>query len=304
VGLKLLKRSEIEDKVWNGCVHFAINAMPYAYTWYLDNVCEEWEGLVLDNYKAVMPLVFNKKFGINYLYQPFFTQQLGVFTSLPITKKLVNNFIDAIPSSYKYIDINLNEINDVSERAEVTPLTNYHLDLNLDYALIKVNYSKSLKRKLNKAEKNELLINQHLSPEVFVDFYLKNVAFKVDNFEEKHKHVLHRIIYKALSYQLGAIIGITNKQSELVAANFILLHPTRIINLLPCSSKEGNELNAMSFLMDYLVQRNANNRKIFDFEGSMIEGVAQFYKSFGAEESKYYKLKMNLLPSFLRIFKK
>lgn len=304
MGLKLLKRSEIEDKVWNGCVHFAINAMPYGYTWYLDNVCEEWEGLVLDNYKAVMPLVFNKKFGINYLYQPFFTQQLGVFTSLPVTKKLVNNFIDAIPPHYKYIDINLNEINDVTERKEVTALTNFHLDLNLDYALIKVNYSKSLKRKLKKAEKNELIINPHVSPEVFVAFYLKNVAHKVNNFEEKHKHVLHRIIYKALSYQLGAIIGVNDRNNELVAANFILLHPTRIINLLPCSNEEGNDLNAMSFLLDHIIQRNANNRKIFDFEGSMIDGVAQFYKSFGAEEMKYYNLKLNLLPNFLRIFKK
>lgn len=278
--------------------------MPYAYTWYLDNVCEEWEGLVLDNYKAVMPLVFNKKFGIHYLYQPFFVQQLGVFTSLPVTKKLVNNFIDAIPKHYKYVDINLNEINDVSERKEVSELTNYHLDLNLDYALIKVNYSKSLKRKLNKAEKNELLINQHLSPEIFVDFFLKNNAYKVANFKEKHKHILHRLIYKALSFQLGAVIGINNRNNELVAANFILIHPTRIINLLPCSGEEGKFLNAMPFLIDYILQRNANNRKIFDFEGSMIEGVAQFYKSFGAEESKYYNLKMNHLPSFLRIFKK
>ena len=302
--IKLLKRKEIDDKVWNGCVHFAINAMPYAYTWYLDNVCEEWEGLVLDNYKAVMPLIFNKKFGIHYLYQPFFTQQLGVFTSMPVTKNLVNSFIDHIPKKYKYIDINLNEINDTTERAEVTTLTNYHLDLNLDYALIKVNYSKSLKRKLKKAEKNELLIQTHISPEIFVAFYIKHTAKKIKGFKEQHKHVLHRIIYKALSHQMGAVIGITNKHNELIAANFILIHPTRIINLLPCSSKEGNEQNAMPFLLDYIIQKNANNRKIFDFEGSMIEGVSQFYKSFGAEKINYYRLKRNKLPALFRYFKK
>ena len=201
------------------------------------------------------------------------------------------------------LDQNLNEINDVSEREDIEKLTNYHLDLNLDYALIKVNYSKSLKRKLNKAEKNELLIQQHISPEVFVDFYLKNVSYKIANFKEKHKHTLHRLIYKALSFQLGSVIGVSNKDNQLVAANFILLHPTRVVNLLPCSSKEGNDLNAMPFLIDYLLQRNANNKKIFDFEGSMIEGVSQFYKSFGAEKMTYFKLKKNLLPYYLRIFK-
>ena len=63
--IKLINRKNIDDKRWNGCIHFAINALPYAYTWYLDNVCENWEGLVLDNYKAVMPLVYKKKFGIS-----------------------------------------------------------------------------------------------------------------------------------------------------------------------------------------------------------------------------------------------
>lgn len=302
--IRILKRSEIDDKVWNGCVHFAINAMPYAYTWYLDNICEEWEGLVLDNYKAVMPLVFNKKMGVSYLYQPLFAQQLGVFTSLPITKNLVNSFVDKIPLKYKYVDINLNEINNISERKGVSTLNNYFLDLNYDYALLKVGYSKNLKRKLKKAEKNELLIHTQLKVEDFVDFFIENTASKTKAFKEKHKHVLHRIIYKALSLQLGNLIGVYNKKEELVAANFILMHPTRLINLLPCSSSQGNKLNAMPYLIDYLLQKNANNKKIFDFEGSMIEGVERFYKSFGAEKNMYYRLKRNNLPFFLRIFKK
>ena len=40
--IKLERREEIDDKRWNGCVHFALGAPPYAYTWFLDNVCEEW----------------------------------------------------------------------------------------------------------------------------------------------------------------------------------------------------------------------------------------------------------------------
>lgn len=302
--IRLLKREEIDDKVWNGCVHFAINAMPYAYTWYLDNVCEEWEGLVLGNYKAVMPLVFAKKFGVDYLYQPFFTQQLGVFTALPITKSLINKFIESIPEKYKYIDINLNEINDISESKFISKRTNHILDLNLDYALLKANYSKNTLRNLKKAEDAELMIQSNLSPELFVAFYINNTADKVKGFKEKHKHILHRIIYKALSYQLGSIIGVSNKDQELIAANFIIFHPTRIINLLPTSSQEGKDLNAMVFLIDNLLQKNANQKKIFDFEGSMIAGISQFYKGFGAEEVNYFRLKRNNLPAFYRIFKK
>lgn len=304
VEIKRLKRAEIDDKVWNGCVHFAINALPYAYTWYLDIVCEEWEGLVLGDYKAVMPLVFKKKMGIAYLYQPFSTQQLGVFTALPITKKLIHQFIEQIPKEYKYIAITLNEINDISEEKEVSILRNYYLDLNLDYALIKTSYNKNLLRNLRKAEKNELLIQNNISPETLVDFYVKHTAPKLGYFKEKNKYMLYRLVYKAQAYQVGFPVAISNKNNELVAVNFFLSHPTRLINLLPASSAEGKQLLAMPFLLDYVIQRNANQKKILDFEGSMQEGVARFYKGFGAQKVNYYAYKRNNLPFFLRIFKK
>ena len=47
--LRWLSRKDIDDKLWNGCVHFALGAVPYAYTWYLDNICEDWMGLVADD---------------------------------------------------------------------------------------------------------------------------------------------------------------------------------------------------------------------------------------------------------------
>jgi len=55
--------------------------------------------------------------------------------------------------------------------------------------------------------------------------------------------------------------------------------------------------------MNFVIQKNANQRKILDFEGSMLAGVAKFYKSFGAEKINYFKLKRNNLPWFLRIIK-
>jgi hypothetical protein len=59
----------------------SFNGIVYAYSWYLDIVSPGWDALVKDDYKSVMPLTWRKKYGIKYLYQPFFTQQLGVFSS-------------------------------------------------------------------------------------------------------------------------------------------------------------------------------------------------------------------------------
>ena len=109
--IKLVERKKIDDKRWNGCVHFALSAPPYGYTWYLDNVCEEWLGLVVGNYKMVMPIVLGEKFGIKYNYQPFFTQQLGIYGDIPLGQDTIDSFFAAIPKDIKYLEMSLNESN-------------------------------------------------------------------------------------------------------------------------------------------------------------------------------------------------
>ena len=49
--------------------------------WYLDIVHENWDALMEDDYERVMPMpVITKNWRISYIFQPFFVQQLGVFS--------------------------------------------------------------------------------------------------------------------------------------------------------------------------------------------------------------------------------
>ena len=77
-----VKRNQIDEEKYNNCIATSLQSRMYAYSWYLDIVADNWNVLVLDDYEAVMPLPFHKKFLISYISQPFFTQQLGVFSIL------------------------------------------------------------------------------------------------------------------------------------------------------------------------------------------------------------------------------
>ena len=55
------------------------NGFIYGYSFYLDHMAKHWDALVSGDYEAVMPLTWNRKYGIYYLYQPFLAAQLGVF---------------------------------------------------------------------------------------------------------------------------------------------------------------------------------------------------------------------------------
>ena len=129
-------------------------------------VAPGWEGLVSDDYESVMPLVGNRKYGINYLYQPAFTQQLGVFSKLVLSEHLVNDFIEAIPRKFKFAEINLNTFNKFSgEVIESQSWLTHELDLIKPYESLAKSYSTNLRRNIKKAESNKLTLVKSSKPQ-------------------------------------------------------------------------------------------------------------------------------------------
>ena len=92
-----LKHNQIDIAKWDECIDHSTNRMVYARSWFLDIVCTGWEALVAADYETVMPLTTGNKYGINYLYQPFFTQQLGIFSKKETDQKLEEEFLISIP---------------------------------------------------------------------------------------------------------------------------------------------------------------------------------------------------------------
>ena len=79
-----LTYQQINKSKWDDCINKSINKLIYAESFYLDTITENWDAIVLNDYEAVMPLIWKKKFGIKYLYQPAFLQQAGIFVSKKI----------------------------------------------------------------------------------------------------------------------------------------------------------------------------------------------------------------------------
>lgn len=305
--IRYIKHEEIDRKKWDSCVHYAINGSPYAYTWYLNNVCEEWDGLVEGDYESVFPLVWNNRLaGYKRLFQPQFCQQLGLFSTHVLSAPRMKAFLEAIPSEFRYIDIYLNSRNFVSPKMnfETFQRPNYQLSLADSYDDIRKNYSTNLKRNLKKAAQHQLTFTTSIKPETLVTLFRTYQGEHIPDMTDSSYHTLHRIMYNALHRGLGFITGIQDADGELCAAAFFLSGHGKIINLLPSSSERGKELSAMHILLDVLIRNNAGRPAVLDFEGSAIPSIARFYKSFGAEDVPYTRIKRNNLPFWLKWVKK
>ena len=98
-----VKREDLEVAKYNECIENSIQSRIYAYSWYLDIVADNWDVLVFKDYEAVLPIPWKKKYFIKYITQPYFCQQLGVFSKDRVSKDFEYGMLKKIP--YKFLKI-------------------------------------------------------------------------------------------------------------------------------------------------------------------------------------------------------
>lgn len=295
--------SEIDFLKWDACIARSSPGLPYAYSWYLDIISPGWDGLMADNYEAVMPLPFKQKWFINYVHKPYFAQQLGIFSPETLTAKQMEEFIRNIPSRFQYIHTNLNEANIMGDCHTRIINSNHLIRLDRDYGEIFKNYSRNCRRNIKKARESDLSINNNVGIPVFVKFVFDNLEQKIGRLGRQQIHMLEIVINISQQKKMGEIFGVFTKQQELCAAGFFIQTPERYVFSVCASTKQGKQQNAMYLLVDDRIKKSAGDKKWFDFSGSNIPGIAYFNQSFGAKALDYPTLHLNRLPFPLRLLK-
>jgi hypothetical protein len=294
--IRYLKNEEIDIEKWDACISRSFNTLPYAFSWFLDLIHEEWAALVEGDYERVMPITGARKLGISYVFQPYFAQQLGVFSTTLLNPTIVNEFITSIPSEYKYIDIKLNSFNQPDiEKAEIIPNKNHILDLIQDYDRIEEHYSAQTKRNLKKSRKFDLTIMKNIKPESVIDLFRKHRGKTLAKWNDMHYNKLKHLMYSSIHKGRGVVYGVFDQYNDLNAAAFFLKSKKRMIFLFSGTSEAGRESAAMTFLIDSVIREYAPAHQVLDFEGSNDPNLARFYKGFGAKEIEYAGLRINRL---------
>lgn len=299
--IKHLTHNKIDKTRWDDCIRHSFNGNIYAWSWYLDIVHPNWDALVENDYERVMPLTANKKLGINYLLQPFFTQQLGIFSISNLNEDIVQDFIDAIPEKYRLTEIRLNAYNKVNYNINYYKRhRNIELDLIYNYQTIYNNYSSNTKKNLKKANKNILYLNRDVNPEVVINLFRSNKGKDVKHWKDKEYQRLLTLINTAIEKECCFVYGVSDENNGTIAAAVFMVSHDRITFLFSGNDKNNKDKNAWTFLIDSVIKEFCDMPLTFDFEGSDDEGLARFYKGFGGKEVFYPEIKRN---NFKGIFK-
>lgn len=302
VSIRYLRRDEIDKAKWDACIDSSDNELIYAYTYYLDEMAPNWDALVLDDYTAVMPLPWNKKYGFYYLYQPFLCAGLGVFGK-DTSAAMVQRFLLAVPRKFKLWDMYLNYGNffpvpgfDLYQRVS------HVLYLNTSYDDLYGGFRLSYKTLLKRFDSLGFTIKKNIAIEDVLQL-TKIKLVPVANVKDQDYTNFSRLYKKLLEKNQAVNYGAYSPQGDLLASGVFLFSRKRAYYIVAGNHPDGRTIGASHQVINTFIKEHAGRDLLLDFEGSDVHNIAFFFKSFGAKEELYPGLFYNRLPPLLRWLK-
>ena len=273
--------------------------------WWMDAVCagKEWDVLISTDdsgeIQAALPYLLRKRAWLKYIIMPQQTQIGGIWlrediaTSAERTSILCQQFtsqLAALKLHYYYQHYPINSPAVEAMRVlgfKTKERVTYRIDDLTDLDKVISQFSKNKKRQLQKALSLHAETNMNIE-----DFY----RFHVQCLQEQGKQISYSREFllvlnrKTTRLQQSQIISICNADNEVLAAAFLVWDAHSMYYLIPCYKPQYKDSGAGALLVLEAIKLARQKGVAFDFEGSMIRGVANHYKQFGSTRTLYYSV--------------
>ena len=295
--IKRVKYQEINWEKYQKCLEESEQYLFFAEKKYLDLLIgENWEIIIDGDYNAVMPVPKVKKYGLDFVLMPSQTQQLGIFSKND-NPKLNDLFYQFLKQKYRVFYYAFNAKNTFSFSTEKRK--NFVLGKN-NYDFIRQQYSVHRRRNVRILDtvKDKIRFVEAENIDVYRGFFEKNLI----GFDDK------KDIQKAFSNMLllfeKKLLKVYNLffDDNLASQAYLLEAPKEqfLINFI--NDKSFLKYNSTSIILDQIFKINID-KKAFNFHGSNLQEIAEFYRRFGAKEEQYAFIKQNKKQLLLSVFK-
>lgn len=294
---RYIKHKNINKNKWDDCINQSFNRLPYALSWYLDLISPNWDAIILEDYKTVMPLTHRSKFGIKYITKPVLCHQLGVFSTIHNSSFVVDDFIEAIPKKFVSIDMPLNSYN-IVENSNINQTTkiNQFISLANSYENIESSFKKQHKKNIRRFSNN---IDEY---KIEDDSYLHLIEKKQSMLKSrsiKQSKADDAVYKRTLGYLSKAhklkVQCVKNADGKITGGMGICFVEDYVFPI-SYSTPYGKNIGDKYYLLNKFIKQNANSNTTYDFMGSSIKGIYDWNKGFGATEVTFPFIHTKNLP--------
>ncbi|MEO8584000.1 MAG: hypothetical protein ABI415_09405 [Flavitalea sp.] len=301
--IQYLKRKDIDIKKWDNCVAQNSNGLIYAYSFFLDKIAINWNGIIVNDYDCIIPIPWRRKYGINYQFKPAFIQQLGIIGNASLIDSAIIQ--EKITGKIKYGTLLFNFSNkEIANELHAHSHVNMVLGLSAGYDKLYSGFSSSVKNHIKQSQSKNLHYTESNDIDGAIDLY-ENLYSKrmlsIKNDDYRNLKILSKLMFEK---EMCLIRKVKDSNGTTLATTLLLKDTKRIYNLISSITIEGRHLKANYFLFDELIREFSGQPLLLDFEGSDLEGIKQFYGKFGSHNEPYFYLNYNRLPWPLTLLKK
>jgi len=292
--IRLLQRNKINDERWNSIIAASPHETIYPYTWYMDACAVNWAAYVMQDYECVMPVAFNRKLVLKYVYQPYHCQQSGVFSIRTVDPEIARMFLLRLKSDYLLADYAFNDGNLLPDEpgVEIIERTNYTLNLQRPYTQIVQDYNTNCRRNIKKAAGSDLEFIEVMPMDEILRFKSLHDTVRRSSY---YSRVIPEFFTRMFSTDRFRFYGIRSSGNLIAMVLFAVSQP-RLIYLVSASNAEGKEKRAMFSLVNSVIEKYAGEKLLLDFEGSDVPSIARFFRGFGAKPSLYQRVHFSRQP--------
>jgi hypothetical protein len=280
----------------------------FSQPWWLDVVCsDQWDVILIKKNNRIIasfPYYITKKRELfTHISMPPLTQKLGPYIVYDVNKTtedkrinyehgIYNEIINKIPQCDVFM-INFDQkyknwLPFYWRGFKQTTRYTYILENIKDHDYITRKYSKSKKQPIQKA-KEKLKFKFDLSEDIFYT-YFKDVINERNEKVDFSKNLFTRLYNAVYENCAGKVFYCDDNENNIHAINMIVWDKECAYYLFAMRKKEYNTSGGTEFLLDETIKYISQFVDNFDFEGSMIKGVEESYRRYGAHQTEYYRI--------------
>ncbi|RSK23839.1 GNAT family N-acetyltransferase [Hymenobacter metallilatus] len=297
--IRLLRHSKLDFAAWDACINSAPQVVPYAASWWLRATAGQWDALVetdehTGRYRAVWPLPVKRRPGGREVYQPPFTQQLGIIGAGNDIRVWLEEYAACRAYSRFYTQLSTdNGLPPARPPMAVHLRQTYHLSLAGPYETIRAGYCADYRRRLRLSETDTQppVLSAVSDAEPLLALF-RQTQGPAAGLKKRHYARLRRLVAALQARQLLELHEVrATPGGPLLAGALFVRYRSRLIYLFAAASVEGKKAAAPLLLVDAAIRRHAGTPGlVLDFEGGMIPSIARFFANFGAVPVPYAAL--------------
>lgn len=293
----------IDPKRWDDAIYSSQFPTIFATYQFLTISCKTWGALIDEAYQILIPLPYNVKFGVHYIYTPPFISRLGVFTKKNIESHEICEILNQIPSKFVLKELIFNQCNDLDNS---TMFTSYQLSLESSFETLYSSFSSNTKRNIKDATSKNLTYSDRVEIEEVIQLFKNNRGKELSKkIPQNHYDILSKLAQHAENNALLDKVAVHNDQGVLIAAALFLKDKDRIWFWFSGRNNEFADQKGMFFLINEYLKQHANRKVILDFNGSNNPNIARVYAGFGSRKYTYplYQRYNSFINPLIKVYK-